>query len=177
MLVLRISDRMADLVLHSSFADEGRDAYDLHQAILKGTRSTRGALGGPVGGSVVVGATPDSWDEMARWLEDHSKTPRGASFDERTRARRLQAQSERITHELEHMAAHPAYTWTAVAGRDTTVLPACRIEGDSRLWPTRRMAQTRALDLDSTVMEHGELQPHTTKRKTRVFTMWRFAPA
>lgn len=121
---------------------------------------------------LVVEAPVASWDALSVWLLGHVWLPRGASQPDKLFAAKILRHRDRIAREIDKLAAHPAYRGVAVVGRDTTVLPAFGLVGDSRYWPTFRQAAKRSLAVNSTEMRSGELRPSTQKRGQRYFTHW-----
>jgi len=121
--------------------------------------------------SYIVAADADAWDALAVWCRRESRVGPGATVTERNRGARLITTADRIDRNLLRLSGHPAYRGIAVAGTDSTVIPAVRAHRDGAWFPTVRMA-VRAGGYDELALEHTELVPEVFKSKGRVFTRW-----
>ena len=160
---MMVGSKAVRAALRSDLADSGPAGLEMHVALAN-------PLGPPNGqGMVRCRATTEAWDALLRWCIATSRTPVGATAQQRRDAAAAMRTRRRIESELDRLARHPGYEGKAMVGVESTVLPARRY-GSGRWWPTRRMALLRGDG--SAPLEATMLVPEMVTRNGRVFTTW-----
>jgi hypothetical protein len=166
-VILPISTRAIDALCASRFPLDHPDAtealtHPLSYTLSFNTRLARVSMHGDQWWAVIDGLRAVSVIEPGDWTEAESLAASAARA------------AARLAVHLERYAAHPAYRHLGVAGIERVALPAFRVEGDERLWPTRRQALLGGAEagLDSVTIEAFMLHPELRYVRGRRFTIW-----
>ena len=162
-LSIRLSHAACTYATHSDFADAGL-AGEMHVALNTSKPS-------PAGVERTVTASIPAWLTFLSWLQAESQTIPGATKKEEARAACLGRAAVTISREFYRLARHPAYRGLGVAGTSTTLLPAVRMAGADRWWPTIDMAFANS-DGSTAETEYATLTPKKRAMNGRIFTEW-----
>lgn len=174
-----LTEEMAKWVRTEGFVNEGPAAEEMHLAIGSPVDHVTEGPGKKLP-AIAVMASPEAWEALAIWLRRNSYRPWGERDANTHRGKKLVKMNKRaqvIEKELVRLSNHPAYRGHGIAVPATHVLPARRVKGDPRWWPTIRMALRAGIAIGSDELEIGDLWPEMTFLQNRYFTFWRFQPA